>query len=36
MPSGTVISWFRLPDSITTYAVITFAIDPIGTWAVAS
>src|SRR5271167_928598 len=30
MPLGTVIIWFRWPDSITTYAVITLAIDPIG------
>src|SRR5580700_1992405 len=30
MPRGTVISWFRWPASITTYAVITLVIDPIG------
>src|ERR1700685_678648 len=30
MPPGTVISWFRWPASITTYAVITLVIDPIG------
>src|ERR1700688_2691823 len=30
MPLGTVITRFRSPASITTYAVITLVIDPIG------
>src|SRR5258707_15234446 len=30
MALGTVIPWFRVPALMTTYAVITLAMDPIG------